>query len=159
MIKNERQYRITKTRAETFRAALAARAAKRSPEDPALRAWKTDALRAQLGDLERDLRDYETLQDMAGQRDLIGASIGALLIQARIARGWTQRELGARVGLHHQQIADYESREYDRSSLARIGEIWQALGAKVTVHVHLVDLPQVDLAAPVAAVADTAPRS
>ena len=44
------------------------------------------------------------------------------LVQARIARGWTQKGLAGRVGLDEQKIEDYEATDYQRASLARIGE-------------------------------------
>jgi HTH-type transcriptional regulator/antitoxin HigA len=45
------------------------------------------------------------------------------LIQARIARGLTQKELTQKMGLKEQQIQRYEASSYAKASLARINQI------------------------------------
>jgi hypothetical protein len=58
MIGNERQYRITKAQAEKFSRALE-EATIPSSIDPLLHKLERDALRSQLDDLKRELREYE----------------------------------------------------------------------------------------------------
>jgi len=51
------------------------------------------------------------------------ASFGELpkaLVQARIARGLTQKDLADRLGMDEQKIQDYEATDYQRARLARI---------------------------------------
>ena len=50
------------------------------------------------------------------------SDLGSLLIQARIARGWSQRELGERLGIHMQKVQQYEAGEYAGASVTRIGK-------------------------------------
>jgi DNA-binding XRE family transcriptional regulator len=69
------------------------------------------------------------------------ADLGALLVQARIARGWTQRELAERLGLHMQKIQQYEATSYEGASAARLLEVARALGAVFNLTVDLVTLP------------------
>ncbi len=65
MIKNDRQYHLTKAAAERFRTALdeAKRSSKPSlPElDPRIQDVHRAALASQLQDLEAELREYEEL--------------------------------------------------------------------------------------------------
>ena len=108
MIKNERQYRITKAQAEKFLRAL--RKIRDDTDDryaphPRLRQLQEEALRSQLGDLEEELREYEDLKEgRFAFEKLKGISeLPKLLIRARIASGLTQRDLAGRLELKEQQ--------------------------------------------------------
>ena len=134
MIKNEREYRITKAQARKFRrAATAFNAEKDTPVHPRLRQAQADALRSQLADLEAELEQYESLR--SGQRRIIRTEslddFPRALIQARVALGLTQRDLAERLGLKEQQIQRYEATEYASASLRRIREVVDALGVNL----------------------------
>lgn len=134
MIKNERQYRITKAQAEKFARTIAEVEARPNPTlHPKLRRAQLDGLRSQLDDLKRELHDYEALR--SGKRRFIALeSIEELpktLIQARIAAGLSQEELAARLGLKPQQIQRYEATSYQSASLERINEIMRTLGVRL----------------------------
>ena len=132
MIKNERQYRITKAQAETFADALAGRS-KRPAKDPLLVRLETDALRSQLSDLREELKEYEALR--SGRPRVIAADtlteLPSALVKARIAAGLSQRQLAERLGLKEQQIQRYEATGYRSASLARLQRIVTALGIDV----------------------------
>ncbi len=142
MIKNERQYRITKAQADKLAHALA-RAPKRSNKDrqihPLLQKAQEDALQSQLTDLRAQLADYEALQ--AGEHTVLElgslAELPCALIQARIASRLSQRELAERLGLKEQQIQRYEATEYAGASLTRLVEVIRALGINVREDVFL----------------------
>ncbi len=135
MIKNERQYRITQARAEEFRRGIAQLEQERraSKLHPKLQHAQSDALRSQLQTLEGELRQYDELRS-GRQKTLTYGSFDELpkaLVQARIARGWTQKDLADRLGLDEQKIQDYEATDYQRASLARIREIVRALEIEI----------------------------
>lgn len=133
MIKNERQYRITKAQADRFSEALnelEADSAEGSGMHPLLFKAKKDAMRSQLADLEEELRDYERLKSGEfefGQLESVG-EVPQLLIRARIARGLSQKSLAGRLGLKEQQIQRYEASEYASASLARVRSVAEVLG-------------------------------
>lgn len=107
MIKNERQYRITKAQIEKFEASLAELATHSDPEiHPLLREAEVSGIRSQLEDLRQEVAEYEAL--LAGERSVLSLdSFEALpqaLIQARIAAGLSQRDLADRLSLKEQQI-------------------------------------------------------
>ena len=136
MIKNERQYRITRAQAEKF--LLALRNLRADTDDryalhPRLRQLQEEALRSQLGDLEEDLREYEDLKEgRFAFEKLEGISeLPKLLIRARIASDLTQRDLAGRLELKEQQIQRYEASEYASASFTRIKEVVSALGIEV----------------------------
>jgi len=132
MIKNERQFRITKAQAEKFRATIHGLESAGTKEDihPVLRKAEIEGLRSQLSDLDTEIQEYEALR--SGRRRLGKVTsfedLPRALIQARIAAGFTQEQLAAKLKLKPQQIQRYEATDYQSASLARIGEIVPILG-------------------------------
>jgi ribosome-binding protein aMBF1 (putative translation factor) len=136
MIKNEREYRITKAQTEKFAQALARLA--KEPEQatevhPLLQKAQEEALRSQLADLQAQLAEYEAIRSgKQGTLELETVEeLPRLLIRARIAAGLSQKELAKRLGLKEQQIQRYEATEYASASLARVMEVVRALGIGV----------------------------
>jgi ribosome-binding protein aMBF1 (putative translation factor) len=140
MIKNERQYRITKSQAGKFERTIA-EAAGTPPRDlhPALRKAQLDGLKSQLADLRRDLKEYEALR--SGKSKVVALNsleeLSKALIQARIALGLTQEDLAARLGLKPQQIQRYEATNYQSASLERVNQIVRALGVRLRYSAEL----------------------
>lgn len=141
MIKNEREYRITHAAAEKFRAALAAPARAKKGNAPKLRTVAREAMEAQLADLDRDLKAYEALKK--GTTRLAGklTELGPLLVQARIARNWSQQQLADRLDIHMQQIQAYEATNYDKANLRRVLDVAQVLGVVAEIKATLIELP------------------
>lgn len=135
MIRNERQYRITKAQAEQFDRQLHALEKQPTPAGihPRIHQAQRDAVQSQLDELREDLAAYEALQ--AGRTKVIELAsleeLGAALIQARIAAGLNQRELAGRLGIKEQQIQRYEATDYAAASLERVRDVIAALGIKV----------------------------
>jgi ribosome-binding protein aMBF1 (putative translation factor) len=134
MIKNERQYRITKAQARKFETAITEVMSKSSQTShPALGRAEVEALKSQLEDLKGELKDYETLRS-GKTRTIPLASIDELpktLIQARIAAGMSQEDLAAKLGWKPQQVQRYEATNYQSASLERINQIVRVLGVKL----------------------------
>ena len=134
MIKNERQYKITRSRADDVRNTIGELQRTPLPDglQPEMRELQLDALRGTLGDLEVELAEYDALHDAT----LIEATgieqLPTALIRARIACGLTQRQLAERVGLQEQAIQRYEATDYAGVSFARLVEIAEAL--ELTIH-------------------------
>ena len=133
MIKNERQYRITRAQVDRFERTLA-ELRRDNGEDrdihPLIAKAHEDAVSSQLEDLKSELREYEDLRDGKFDMTELGmvSSLPETLIKARIARGMSQRELAERIGLKEQQIQRYESTDYASASLSRIREVVSGLG-------------------------------
>ena len=134
MIKNERQYRITKAQAEKFAKTLHdLTSTQNHGVHPVLHKAQMDALKSQLGDLHSELSEYEVLR--SGKRKVMALvsleELPRTLIQARIASGLSQEELAAKLGLKPQQIQRYEATEYQSASFERVTAITRALGVKL----------------------------
>ena len=132
MIKNERQYRITRVQAERFSQtlhSLEGRQTEASGVHPLVAKAQMDAVKSQLADLESELREYESLKAGDFQLDELNlvAELPTVLIKARIAQGLSQRELAEHIGVKEQQIQRYEATDYASASLARIREVANAL--------------------------------
>jgi transcriptional regulator with XRE-family HTH domain len=134
MIKNYRQYRITKTRADEFEKALLAASRPAGPSSKALfNKLQKEAIESQLSDLKTELQEYDLLK--SGKiRTLEIESLSELpeaLIRARIARGWTQKKLAQKLGLKEQQVQRYEADDYGSASVERVKSIAAVLGLEL----------------------------
>jgi ribosome-binding protein aMBF1 (putative translation factor) len=132
MIKNERQYRITKAQAGRFEEALRAfliESRNDRTTHPRLVKAQKDAMQSELESLRRELAEYEDLE--SGKTPPPNLEYISLLpqdlIRARIASGLSQKELAERLGMPEQQIQRYEAKEYESVSLARISEVAKVL--------------------------------
>ncbi len=143
MIKNERQYKITKANARKFREALS------SPEvqsednaiDPIIVNATQNAIRSQIEELESQIQEYEELK--TGRVRIVEAdSLGTLsrtLIKARIAAGLTQQDLATKLDLKPQQIQRYEESDYQTASLSRLIDVADAIGLHIKHRTYLGD--------------------
>lgn len=149
MIRNERQYRITKAQIRKFENALTHRKDKSCADEtlhPLLQNAYLDAMQSQLDDLRTQLTDYEKLR--SGENEVYELEsfdeLPKYLIKARIASGLTQKELAERLGLKEQQIQRYEATEYKSANLSRILQVIKALGIKLKQGVSLPDEISID---------------
>ena len=139
MIKNERQYKITRSRADDVRSTIDQLQRAPLPEglQPEMRELQLDALRGTLGDLEVELAEYDALHDATLIEATGIAQLPTALIRARIACGLTQRQLAERIGLQEQAIQRYEAADYFGVSFARLVEIANALEISVDYVIRL----------------------
>lgn len=141
MIKNERQYRITKAQAEKFAQALT-RIEQIEPNPrvhPLLQKAEAEALRSQLESLQNEITAYEDLRS-GKERVFFSQSLDGLpeaLIKARISAGLSQKDLAERLGLKEQQVQRYEATDYTSASLERVRAVIRALGVTVREEVSI----------------------
>ena len=133
MIKNERQYVITKAQIKKFKKALGEFDNKKSNIHPIMIKAQKEAMESQLAELEDQVKEYKKLR--SGNYQMLEAcsfaDLPIELIRARIALGLTQKELAKRLGLKEQQIQRYEDTEYATASFSRLTEIIKALGLDI----------------------------
>ena len=145
MIKNEKQYRITKAQIRRFQDAVAEVAGQARPANVSARLWEAQraAAQSQMEELAEQVEAYERLNAgrsrgvvLEGVEDLPKA-----LIRARIAAGMTQESLARRLGVKPQQVQRYEATEYGSATFARILKVVQALGLSMPKAARLVRNP------------------
>ena len=140
MIKNERQYRITKAQVARFEAALQEVSARNAATAPSvLERAQEQALGSQLADLKAEVSDYEMLK--SGTVTTFQAEtfeeLPTALIRARIATGMSQKDLATQLGVKEQQVQRYEATDYASASFGRLLAIIHVLGVKVREEIHL----------------------
>jgi HTH-type transcriptional regulator/antitoxin HigA len=136
IIRNEREYRITKSLVRQFEGAIAQ--LDHLPElTPEQRAAVTSSYRRKLEELTQQVSQYDGLKD--GHVPFVMtdnlASLGRGLIAARIARRWTQADLARALGVKPQQVQKDESSDYASASLDRLAAVAAALGAEFHVRI------------------------
>ncbi|MCB1103423.1 MAG: helix-turn-helix transcriptional regulator [Opitutaceae bacterium] len=128
MIKNDRQYRISKSKVAEFRTALEL-AKSSSHGDPLLDLAARDGVASQLETLESDIAEYERLRTgnvgVIQSQGLVG--LPRALIRARIAQGLTQNQLAKRLDLPEQQVQRWEGNDYANASLQALAKVANAL--------------------------------
>lgn len=133
MIKNEKQYQVTKSRLKEFTEALQ-QLREESGTDPLLHEIQIDAINSKIADFNREMEEYQSLK----KGEIFAISINSLndihevLIKARIAKGWTHADLADRLGLKEQQIQRYEATDYEAASISRVNEVLMALGLNIS---------------------------
>ena len=149
MITNEKQYRSTRSLIGRLKLGLAGTTdSGRLPEE--LIDMQRDALASQIEELEEDAALYDDLR--SGRITIFEADglnqLPDILIRARIARGMSQKDLAAFLGLKEQQIQRYEAERYRSASLDRLVEIAEALSVQIRNRAELVGDGRLTLADP-----------
>ena len=136
MIKNERQYKITKSYLDKFKETLLNLEKK---DVTSLIELEKNAIQSQITDLKREIDEYNDLKSgMVPVFELNSIDqLPKTLIKARISLGLSQKKLGELIGLHEQQIQRYESTDYETASIAKIKEIAKALNLEIEKNIPL----------------------
>ncbi len=135
MIKNDRQFRIARAQLRAFEVALQDLGSVAAPNgvDPQIIEVQRCALESQLEELRFDVEEYKSLREGEVTHFIITsfADLAKTMIKARIARGFTQRELAERLQGHEQQVQRWEANDYSGASLATLKQIADALSIEV----------------------------
>lgn len=133
MIKNEKQYKITKSWLRNFEEGRQKLdKLPKGKEQPWLRQAQRGSLEAQIQQLKEEIEEYEALKSgkiVVPSLDVL-ATVPELLIKKRIANGWTLEQLAERLGLHHQQIQRYESTDYATATFETMQKVAAVLNQK-----------------------------
>lgn len=132
MITNERQYLITKKEAERFRKSLHEfneEGAVKAGMHPRLARAHREQMLSEIENLTSQILEYERLK--SGETEQFNATslseLPTILVKARIARNWTQKDLAERLGLKEQQIQRYEAELYNSASLKTLQRVAETL--------------------------------
>lgn len=133
MIRNESEYQEALSRLEEERKRLEehrGRLAEMGLKDDELKR-ALDPLRSFYLQFEEEVQSYERLKrgDLGELFNLHG--LGHMLVALRIARGLTQRELAARLGVHESQVSRDERNEYHGVTVDRASRVLDAMGVQL----------------------------
>lgn len=104
-----------------------------------------DPIRSFHLQIQEEVARYERLKRGEFGELLNLRGIGHLLIALRIARGMSQRELAAQLGVHETQVSRDERNEYHGIKIERAQQILEVFGAEVRSTVELRPSPQPQL--------------
>jgi len=95
------------------------------------------SLIAERDELIESIEAYRAAQggEVARLKARAGNDLGALLVAARVAKGWKQKELARRLFLPEQQVQRYEAERYRSISLSGLQRVARALGIRLTAHI------------------------
>jgi DNA-binding XRE family transcriptional regulator len=135
MIKNEREYRITKAHLDGFEGGLIANDKREFPPnvDPGMKQLMHDAIASEIEELRHQIDHYEKLRDgRITSREITSLhELPTTLIEARIAAKLTQRQLAERIGVAEQQVQRWEANDYSGVNLDRLQSVADALGMQI----------------------------
>jgi len=141
MLENERQYSVTKKKLAMLAECLAEMQAKPNLDLPELiRQADVNGIRFLMDDMEAELAEYEKLR--AGQVSTLWIKslpydLPSVLSRARVARGWTHRDLANALGTSEQQVQKDERGGYRKASLARLERVAAILGVRISGRARL----------------------
>lgn len=142
MIKNERQYKITKSWLNKFQEALnQAKLRKAKDKNDAERLKvRIAGLESQVEELMEDIAIYEALKEGKTQNFTVAnlKDLPQVLIKARIARNLTQKALAEKLAVSEKQVQRDEANEYATAGLNRLINIAEVLAVKVEVKAELI---------------------
>lgn len=137
IVQNERQYKVTKGQIAKLEAALESSRNLREKMDPRVHRAMIAGIEWEINRLQQQLHDFEELKETSVLFMHSVEGLPQILVKARIARGYTQKELAERLNIKPQQIQKYEITAYRSASWKRILEVMDALGLDFEAHVPL----------------------
>ena len=128
MIKNEKQYKTTKSKLKDLQRSLKVCKEGTFPNKTIHKAM-ADSLKSLMGDLEKEIREYENLKNNKVPTLKIKslADLPNVLVRSRISQGLTQKQLAEKLEMPAQQIQRYESEDYRRVSFGTLLDISRTL--------------------------------
>jgi len=137
MITNQRQYNVTRGQIARLESAIETAKGGKSKMDSRVYKAMTAGFGSQIKDLKKELEEYERLQQTTAIHLDAPEELAEALIKARVARGYSQKELAERLNLKPQQIQKYESTSYQSASLSRLIDVMNALDVELKADLFL----------------------
>ena len=134
MIKNEKQYRISKRKADELIDAIE-RINNDPKKDPLRKELLTTSLIMAKQDIEQEIKEYEKLKkDTIGKlKERLFADLPSLLIEYKIKSGLTQKEFAAQLGIKEQQLQRYEADNFRSVTFKNLLRFLDAIDLEITI--------------------------
>ncbi len=139
MIKNERQFKITRNQVRQFELILSKLTTEFQTSADLKLKMQIDALETDVSKLNAEIKEFERLK--SGAVKVISANsfhdLPDVIIKARIARALTQKDLALKLGMKEQQIQRYETNNFASASFSILAKIVDALDITIEEKVRL----------------------
>ncbi len=135
MIKNEKQYKISKKRLAEFEQAIAAKQSKALPNTKEEAA--VNSLIRIKNDIKEEIKQFESLKNkgIPLRRKVTVAQLPNILIEHKIAKGLTQKQYSEILGIKEQQLQRYEAENYSSVSFGRLLNYLEKANIKINLSV------------------------
>jgi DNA-binding Xre family transcriptional regulator len=134
MIKNEKQYKITKKKLQEFNVAILKKQTGQdhlSVQDKLVLV----SLLVMREQFESEIATYEYLKtnksSLLNERSI--DELPELLIEYKVQAGLTQKEFSQKIGMKEQQLQRYEAENFNSISFKNLLKILHAIGLEITV--------------------------
>jgi DNA-binding Xre family transcriptional regulator len=134
MIKNEKQYKITKRKLQEFTEAILKKQSSQGPlsvQDKLI----IVSLQVMREQFENEIAAYEYLKtntsSLLNERSI--DELPELLIEYKVQAGLTQKEFSKKIGMKEQQLQRYEAENFNSISFKNLLKILHAIGLEITV--------------------------
>lgn len=134
MIKNEKQYKVSKKRLADIEQLLKEKKAKAGTRE----AGALSSLAVMRDDIASQLKQYEILKTkgITLRKKITVSRLPGILIENKIARGFTQKQYSEILGIKEQQLQRYEAENYQSVSFGRLMEYLHKAKINVSVVVE-----------------------
>ncbi|THU37004.1 helix-turn-helix transcriptional regulator [Niastella caeni] len=134
MIKNEKQYRISKKLLNEINENIDNLKKDTTQHPLKIKLMLASALNMQK-EIEQDLLLYETLKTdkIAILRERLVADLPSLLTEYKIKSGLTQKEFAAQLGIKEQQLQRYEADNFRSVTFKNLLRFLDAVGLEITI--------------------------
>lgn len=146
MIKNERQFKITRSQRDKIKSAIDnfdLNAEIDSGINPLIAQAKLDQLSSEFEILCKQVNDYEELS--SGEQTEIEVKtlqdLPQALIKARVIRGWTQIEFAKVLKFKPQQVQRYEAENYGTANLSTLMHVANSLDLDLSAIAYFTNRP------------------
>lgn len=137
MIQNEHQCEVTRRQIWRLEGALEASRATEGKLDPRVYRTMIAGIEGQIEEMRQELREYDALKSARALPLRCADELAAALVKARVARGYTQKELAERLHIKPQQVQKYEATGYQSASLRRVLEVMRVLDLNLQAEIPL----------------------
>lgn len=136
MIKNEKQYNTSKKRLAEFELTIASKKTKVLPNS--IEEGALNSLIHIKNDIKEEIKQYESLKHkgIPLKRKVSVAQLPTLLIEHKIAKGLTQKQYSALLGIKEQQLQRYEAENYSSVSFSRLLDYLEKAKIKINLAVE-----------------------
>ena len=83
-------------------------------------------IKSKISELKNQIKEYEKIQNTKTINYSL-ENLHSVLIKARVAKGWTHKQLAKKLNIDAQQIQRYEKSNYSSISLERAIDIFKAM--------------------------------
>jgi HTH-type transcriptional regulator/antitoxin HigA len=134
MIKNEKQYKISKKLLNEVNENIANLKRDTTQHPLKIKMMLASALNIQK-EMEQDILLYETLKTdkLAILKERLFSDLPSLLIEYKIKSGLTQKEFAAQLGIKEQQLQRYEADNFRSVTFKNLLRFLDAIGLEITI--------------------------